>query len=146
MKIEKFRKVLETMPFGMDTVIIRKDPEIHCAGVINDIVGTSPIDCVVINMAVQDDFFMHELRELIAFRKGQKFACLFDFTSGCSTPDSELKSNLMKLLINRRHNGFEIPDNVKVIIYDNIEEETEFTPNKFDTCMFDKCLRFTIEP
>ena len=146
MKLEKFRMAMETMPFNMNTVIIRKDPEIHCAGVINDIVGTSPIDCVVIDMAVQDDFFMHELRELIAFRKGQKFACLFDFTGGCSTPDSELKSNLMKLLINRRHNGFEIPDNVKVIIYDNVCSDDKYETDEFDVVMFDKCLRFTIEP
>ena len=143
MKLEKFHMVMETMPFGMDTVIVRKDPEIHCAGIINDIVETSPIECVVIDMSIQDDFFMHELRELIAFRKGQKFACLFDFTGGCSKPDSELKPNLMKLLINRRHNGFEIPDNVKVIIYDN--DNAEYETDGFDPALFDKCLRFTIE-
>jgi hypothetical protein len=93
-------------------------------------------------MAYQDELFLHELRELINYRQGREFVCVFDFTSGCN---SQLKEHLMPLLIHRKHNGFEIPWTVKVVIYDNITEETEFTLNKFDMCMLDKCLCYKLE-
>ena len=100
---------------------------------------------MVINLATCDDFFLHELEELIAFRQGKNFVCVFDFTGGCSSPDSPLKEHLMQLLIRRDYNGFKIPDNVKVVIYDNILEEKEYERFNFDVALMDKCFVCKIE-
>ena len=70
---------------------------------------------------------------------------LFDFTTGCSKPDSSLKEHLMQLLIHREHNGFKIPDNVKVVIYDNILEGKEYERINFDVALMDKCFVCKIE-
>jgi len=145
MKAQEFTMAMKLLPFTHNTMIIRKQPNLHGIGVctaIQDYAKTNNVECVVINLATCDDFFLHELEELIAFRQGKNFVCVFDFTSGCG---SQLKEHLMQLLIHRRHNGFEIPWNVKVVIYDNIEEETEFTTSKFDMCMLDKCLCYNLE-
>jgi len=145
MKAQEFTMAMKLLPFTHNTMIIRKQPNQFGLGVctaIQDYAKTNNVECVVINLATCDDFFLHELEELIAFRQGKNFVCVFDFTSGCG---SQLKEHLMQLLIHRRHNGFEIPWNVKVVIYDNIEEETEFTTSKFDMCMLDKCLCYNLE-
>lgn len=145
MKVEQFATVISHLPFDTQTMIIRKQPNLHGIGVCDKIktyADKHHKECVIIDMAYQDELFLHELRELINYRQGREFVCVFDFTSGCM---SQLKEHLMQLLINRKHNGFEIPQTVKVVIYDNIAEETEFTPNKFDMCMLDKCLCYKLE-
>jgi hypothetical protein len=145
MKVEQFATVIPLLPFNTQTMIIRKQPNLHGIGVCDKIktyADKHHKECVIIGMAYQDELFLHELRELINYRQGREFVCVFDFTSGCM---SQLKEHLMPLLIHRRHNGFEIPWTVKVVIYDNIEEETEFTTSKFDMCMLDKCLCYKLE-
>lgn len=145
MKVEQFATVIPLLPFNTQTMIIRKQPNLHGIGVCDKIktyADEHRKECVIIDMAYQDDLFLHELRELINYRQGREFVCVFDFTSGCNSP---LKEHLMPLLIHRKHNGFEIPWTVKVVIYDNITEETEFTLNKFDMCMLDKCLCYKLE-
>ena len=145
MKVEQFATVIPLLPFNTQTMIIRKQPNLHGIGVCDKIktyADKHHKECVIIDMAYQDELFLHELRELINYRQGREFVCVFDFTSGCG---SQLKEHLMQLLIHRRHNGFEIPWTVKVVIYDNIAEETEFTTNKFDMCMLDKCLCYKLE-
>lgn len=145
MKVEQFAAVIPLLPFNTQTMIIRKQPNLHGIGVCDKIktyADEHHKECVIIDMAYQDELFLHELRELINYRQGREFVCVFDFTSGCN---SQLKEHLMPLLIHRRHNGFEIPWTVKVVIYDNITEETEFTINKFDMCMLDKCLCYKLE-
>lgn len=145
MKVEQFATVIPLLPFDTQTMIIRKQPNLHGIGVCDKIktyADEHHKECVIIDMAYQDELFLHELRELINYRQGREFVCVFDFTSGCG---SQLKEHLMPLLIHRRHNGFEIPLTVKVVIYDNIAEETEFTTNKFDMCMLDKCLCYKLE-
>ena len=145
MKVEQFATVIPLLPFNTQTMIIRKQPNLHGIGVCDKIktyADKHHKECVIIDMAYQDELFLHELRELINYRQGREFVCVFDFTSGCN---SQLKEHLMPLLIHRRHNGFEIPWTVKVVIYDNIEEETEFTTNKFDMCLLDKCLCYKLE-
>lgn len=145
MKVEQFATVIPLLPFNTQTMIIRKQPDLHGIGVCDKIKSYADEhhkECVIIDMAYQDDLFLHELRELINYRQGREFVCVFDFTSGCN---SQLKEHLMPLLIHRKHNGFEIPWTVKVVIYDNITEETEFTLNKFDMCMLDKCLCYKLE-
>ena len=145
MKVEQFATLIPLLPFNTQTMIIRKQPDLHGIGVCDKIktyADEHHKECVIIDMAYQDDLFLHELRELINYRQGREFVCVFDFTSGCN---SQLKEHLMSLLIHRKHNGFEIPWTVKVVIYDNITEETEFTLNKFDMCMLDKCLSYKLE-
>lgn len=145
MKVEQFATVIPLLPFDTQTMIICKQPNLHGIGVCDKIktyADEHHKECVIIDMAYQDELFLHELRELINYRQGREFVCVFDFTSGCG---SQLKEHLMPLLIHRRHNGFEIPLTVKVVIYDNIAEETEFTTNKFDMCMLDKCLCYKLE-
>ena len=145
MKVEQFATFIPLLPFNTQTMIIRKQPNLHGIGVCDKIktyADKHHKECVIIDMAYQDELFLHELRELINYRQGREFVCVFDFTSGCN---SQLKEHLMPLLIHRRHNGFEIPWTVKVVIYDNIEEETEFTTNKFDMCLLDKCLCYKLE-
>jgi len=145
MKVEQFATVIPLLPFNTQTMIIRKQPNLHGIGVCDKIktyADEHHKECVIIDMAYQDELFLHELRELINYRQGREFVCVFDFTSGCN---SQLKEHLMPLLIHRRHNGFEIPWTVKVVIYDNITEETEFTTSKFDMCMLDKCLCYKLE-
>lgn len=145
MKVEQLATVIPLLPFNTQTMIIRKQPNLHGIGVCDKIktyADKHHKECVIIDMAYQDELFLHELRELINYRQGREFVCVFDFTSGCM---SQLKEHLMPLLIHRRHNGFEIPWTVKVVIYDNITEETEFTLNKFDMCMLDKCLCYKLE-
>ena len=145
MKVEQFATVIPLLPFDTQTMIIRKQPNLHGIGVCDKIktyADKHHKECVIIDMAYQDELFLHELRELINYRQGREFVCVFDFTSGCG---SQLKEHLMPLLIHRKHNGFEIPWTVKVVIYDNIAEETEFTTNKFDMCMLDKCLCYKLE-
>lgn len=145
MKVEQFATVIPLLPFNTQTMIIRKQPNLHGIGVCDKIktyADKHHKECVIIDMAYQDELFLHELRELINYRQGREFVCVFDFTSGCG---SQLKEHLMRLLIHRKHNGFEIPGNVKVVIYDNIVEETEFTLNNFDMCMLDKCLCYKLE-
>lgn len=145
MKVEQFAAVIPLLPFNTQTMIIRKQPNLHGIGVCDKIktyADKHHKECVIIDMAYQDELFLHELRELINYRQGREFVCVFDFTSGCN---SQLKEHLMPLLIHRKHNGFEIPWTVKVVIYDNITEETEFTLNKFDMCMLDKCLSYKLE-
>jgi len=145
MKVEQFATVIPLLPFNTQTMIIRKQPNLHGIGVCDKIktyADKHHKECVIIDMAYQDELFLHELRELINYRQGREFVCVFDFTSGCM---SQLKEHLMPLLIHRRHNGFEIPWTVKVVIYDNIVEETEFTTDKFDMCMLDKCLCYKLE-
>ena len=145
MKVEQFATLIPLLPFNTQTMIIRKQPDLHGIGVCDKIktyADEHHKECVIIDMAYQDDLFLHELRELINYRQGREFVCVFDFTSGCN---SQLKEHLMPLLIHRKHNGFEIPWTVKVVIYDNITEETEFTLNKFDMCMLDKCLSYKLE-
>ena len=145
MKVEQFATVIPLLPFNTQTMIIRKQPNLHGIGVCDKIktyADKHHKECVIIDMAYQDELFLHELRELINYRQGREFVCVFDFTSGCM---SQLKEHLMPLLIHRRHNGFEIPWTVKVVIYDNIAEETEFTTDKFDMCMLDKCLCYKLE-
>ena len=145
MKVEQFATVIPLLPFNTQTMIIRKQPNLHGIGVCDKIktyADEHHKECVIIDMAYQDELFLHELRELINYRQGREFVCVFDFTSGCM---SQLKEHLMPLLIHRRHNGFEIPWTVKVVIYDNIVEETEFTTDKFDMCMLDKCLCYKLE-
>jgi hypothetical protein len=145
MKVEQFATVIPLLPFNTQTMIIRKQPDLHGIGVCDKIKSYADEhhkECVIIDMAYQDELFLHELRELINYRQGREFVCVFDFTSGCN---SQLKEHLMPLLIHRKHNGFEIPWTVKVVIYDNITEETEFTLNKFDMCMLDKCLCYKLE-
>ena len=145
MKVEQFATVIPLLPFDTQTMIIRKQPNLHGIGVCDKIktyADEHHKECVIIDMAYQDELFLHELRELINYRQGREFVCVFDFTSGC---ESQLKEHLTQLLIHRRHNGFEIPWTVKVVIYDNIAEETEFTTNKFDMCMLDKCLCYKLE-
>lgn len=145
MKVEQFATVIPLLPFDTQTMIIRKQPNLHGIGVCDKIktyADEHHKECVIIDMAYQDELFLHELRELINYRQGREFVCVFDFTSDC---ESQLKEHLMQLLIHRRHNGFEIPWTVKVVIYDNITEETEFTTSKFDMCMLDKCLCYKLE-
>ena len=145
MKVEQLATVIPLLPFNTQTMIIRKQPNLHGTGVCDKIktyADKHHKECVIIDMAYQDELFLHELRELINYRQGREFVCVFDFTSGCM---SQLKEHLMRLLIHRSHNGFEIPWTVKVVIYDNITEETEFTMNKFDMCMLDKCLCYKLE-
>lgn len=145
MKVEQFATVIPLLPFNTQTMIIRKQPNLHGIGVCDKIktyADKHHKECVIIDMAYQDELFLHELRELINYRQGREFVCVFDFTSGCN---SQLKEHLMPLLIHRKHNGFEIPWTAKVVIYDNITEETEFTLNKFDMCMLDKCLCYKLE-
>ena len=145
MKVEQFATVIQLFSFNTQTMIIRKQPNLHGIGVCDKIktyADKHHKECVIIDMAYQDELFLHELRELINYRPGREFVCVFDFTSGCM---SQLKEHLMPLLIHRRHNGFEIPWTVKVVIYDNIAEETEFTTDKFDMCMLDKCLCYKLE-
>ncbi len=144
MKPQEFATVMPYLPFHQ-TMIIRKQPNqcgLGVCTVIQDYAKANNVECVVINLSTCDDFFLHELEELIAFRQGKNFVCMFDFTNGCK---EELKEHLLQLLIHRHHNGFEIPWTVKVVIYDNIEEETEFTTSKFDMCMLDKCFVCKIE-
>ena len=145
MKVEQFATVIPLLPFNTQTMIIRKQPNLHGIGVCDKIktyADKHHKECVIIDMAYQDELFLHELRELINYRQGREFVCVFDFTSGCM---NQLKEHLMQLLIHRMHNGFEIPWTVKVVIYDNITEETEFTTSKFDMCMLDKCLCYKLE-
>jgi hypothetical protein len=145
MKVEQFATVIPLLPFNTQTMIIRKQPNLHGIGVCDKIktyADKHHKECVIIDMAYQDELFLHELRELINYRQGREFVCVFDFTSGCM---SQLKEHLMPLLIHRKHNGFEIPWTVKVVIYDNIMEEIEFTMDKFDMCMLDKCLCYKLE-
>ena len=148
MKSQEFAMVMKLLPFTHNTMIIRKQPNQCGLGVctsIQDYAKTNNVECVVINLATCDDFFLHELEELIAFRQGKNFVCVFDFTNGCSTPDSPLKEHLMQLLIHREHNGFKIPDNVKVVIYDNILEGKEYERLNFDVALMDKCLVCKVE-
>lgn len=145
MKVEQFAAVIPLLPFNTQTMIIRKQPSLHGIGVCDKIktyADKHHKECVVIDMAYQDSLFLHELRELIDYRQGREFVCMFDFTSGCR---SQLKEHLMQLLIHRKHNGFEIPLTVKVVIYDNIVDESEFTMSNFDMCMLDKCLCYKLE-
>ena len=145
MKVEQFATLIPLLPFNTQTMIIRKQSNLHGIGVCDKIktyADEHNKECVIIDMAYQDDLFLHELRELINYRQGREFVCVFDFTSGCG---SQLKEHLMHLLIHRSHNGFEIPWSVKVVIYDNITEETEFTLNNFDMCLLDKCLCYKLE-
>jgi hypothetical protein len=145
MKVEQLATVIPLLPFNTQTMIIRKQPNLHGIGVCDKIktyADEHRKECVIIDMAYQDELFLHELRELINYRQGREFVCVFDFTSGCN---SQLKEHLMPLLIHRKHNGFEIPWTVKVVIYDNIEDENEFTTSKFDMCMLDKCLCYKLE-
>ncbi len=145
MKAQEFAMVMKLLPFNTQTMIIRKQPNLHGIGVCDKIKAYADEhhkECVIIDMAYQDELFLHELRELVNYRQGREFVCVFDFTSGCN---SQLKEHLMPLLIHRKHNGFEIPWTVKVVIYDNITEETEFTTSKFDMCMLDKCLCYKLE-
>ena len=145
MKVEQFATLIPLLPFNTQTMIIRKQSNLHGIGVCDKIktyADEHNKECVIIDMAYQDDLFLHELRELINYRQGREFVCVFDFTSGCG---SQLKEHLMHLLIHRKHNGFEIPWTVKVVIYDNIVEETEFTLNNYDMCLLDKCLCYKLE-
>ena len=145
MKVEQFATVMSLTPFDYHTLIIRKKPDLHGIGVCDTIKQFSDKaakECVIIDMAYHDELFLHELRELINYRQGKEFVCMFDFTNGCK---EELKEHLLQLLIHRHHNGFEIPWTVKVVIYDNIAEETEFTTDKFDMCMLDKCICYNLE-
>lgn len=145
MKVEQFATLIPLLPFNTQTMIIRKQPDLHGIGVCDKIktyADKHHKECVIIDMAYQDDLFLHELHELINYRQGREFVCVFDFTSGCG---SQLKEHLMHLLIHRKHNGFEIPWTVKVVIYDNIVEETEFTLNNYDMCLLDKCLCYKLE-
>lgn len=147
MKPQEFATVMPYLPFHQ-TMIIRKKPNQCGLGVctiIQDYAKTNNVECVVINLATCDDFFLHELEELIAFRQGKNFVCVFDFTSGCSSKDSPLKEHLLQLLIHREHNGFTIPDNVKVVIYDNILEGKEYERINFDVALLDKCFVCKVE-
>lgn len=147
MKPQEFATVMKYLPFHQ-TMIIRKQPNLHGICVcttIQEYARANNSECMVINLATCDDFFLHELEELIAFRQGKNFVCVFDFTSGCSTPDSPLKEHLLQLLIHRNYNGFTIPDNVKVVIYDNILEEREYERLNFDVTLLDKCFVCKIE-
>ena len=148
MKVEQFATVIPLLPFNTQTMIIRKQLNLHGIGVCDKIktyADEHHKECVIIDMAYQDDLFLHELRELINYRQGREFVCVFDFTNGCGRPDSQLKEHLMQLLIHRRHNGFEIPWTVKVVIYDNILEEKEYKRINFDVAMMDKCFVCKIE-
>ena len=145
MKVEQFATVIPLLPFDTQTMIIRKPLSLHGIGVCDKIKTYADAhhkECVIIDMAYQDDLFLHELRELINYRQGREFVCVFDFTNGCG---SQLKEHLMQLLIHRQHNGFEIPWTVKVVIYDNIVDESEFTLSNFDMCLLDKCLCYKLE-
>ncbi len=148
MKPQEFAMVMKNIPFTHQTMIIRKQPNLHGICVCTDIqeyAKANNVECVVINLATCDDFFLHELEELIAFRQGKNFVCVFDFTGGCSSRDSKLKEHLLQLLIHREHNGFKIPDNVKIIIYDNILEGNEYERLGFDVALLDKCFACKIE-
>lgn len=148
MKPQEFATVMKYIPFDHRTMIIRKQPELHGICVCTDIqeyAKANNVECMVINLATCDDFFLHELEELIAFRQGKNFVCVFDFTGGCSSTDSKLKKHLMQLLIRRDYNGFKIPDNVKVVIYDNILEAKEYERINFDVALLDKCFVCKIE-
>jgi len=148
MKVEQFATVIPLLPFNTQTMIIRKQPNLHGIGVCDKIKTYADAhhkECVIIDMAYQDELFLHELRELINYRQGREFVCVFDFTSGCGRPDGQLKEHLLQLLIHRKHNGFEVPWSVKVVIYDNIVDENEFTTSKFDMCLLDKCICYKLE-
>ena len=148
MKVEQFATLIPLLPFNTQTMIIRKQPNLHGIGVCDKIktyADEHHKECVIIDMAYQDDLFLHELRELINYRQGREFVCVFDFTGGCGRPDSQLKEHLMQLLIHRRHNGFEIPWTVKVVIYDNILEGKEYERINFDVALMDKCFVCKIE-
>lgn len=148
MKPQEFATAMKYFPYDNRTMIIRKQPNQYGLGVcmaIQDYAKANNVECIVINLATCDDFFLYELEELIAFRQGKNFVCVFDFTSGCSRPDSPLKEYLMQLLIRRDYNGFKIPDNVKVIIYDNILEAKEYERINFDVALMDKCFVCKVE-
>ena len=146
MKIEMIKKMLNYLPTDCYmTWVFRKEPSVHGAGLtdaISDFANDRNMELVQVNLSQCDDFFLHELNELIAFRKGKPFICMFDFTNGCG---AELKTHLMQLLIHRHHNGFEIPLNVKIVIYDNKEEQDEYDRSKFDMAMLDKCQFYKVE-
>ena len=144
----EFAMAMKYFQYDNRTMIIRKQPKLHGIGIctaIQDYARANNVECVVINLATCDDFFLHELDALITFRQGKNFVCVFDFTGGCSKPDSSLKEHLMQLLIHREHNGFKIPDNVKVVIYDNILEGKEYERINFDVALMDKCFVCKIE-
>ena len=148
MNPQEFAMVMKCLPFTHQTMIIRKQPNLHGIGVcmaIQDYAKANKVECVVIDLATCDDFFLHELEELIAFRQGKNFVCVFDFTNGCSKPDSELKEHLLQLLMRRDYNGFKITDNVKVVIYDNMLEGKEYERLGFDVALIDKCFSCKIE-
>ena len=145
MKIDQIKKLLNYLPADSATWVFRKEPSVHGVGLyaaICEFARNHDMEFVQVNLSKCDDFFLHELRELIAFREGEPFVCMFDFTDGCG---KELKEHLEQLLINRRHNGFEIPDNMKVVIYDNKVEPGEYGTVKFDLARLDKCQFYTVE-
>ena len=145
MKIEMIKKLLNCLPADSATWVFRKEPSAHGVGLhaaICEFARKNGMEFVQVDLSKCDDFFLHELRELIAFREGEPFVCMFDFTDGCG---KELKEHLEQLLVNRRHNGFEIPDNMKVVIYDNKVEPDEYGTAKFDMARLDKCQFYTVE-
>ena len=145
MKIEQIKKLLNYMPADSITWVFRKEPSVYGVGLhaaVCEFVRNHGMEFVQVNLSRCDDFFMHELRELIAFREGEPFVCMFDFTDGCG---KELKNHLYQLLINRHHNEFDIPENMKVVIYDNKVEPDEYDMDKFDIARLDKCQFYNVE-
>lgn len=70
MKVEQFAAVIPHLPFNTQTMIIRKQPNLHGIGVCDKIKTYADAhhkECVIIDMAYQDEFFLHELRELINY-------------------------------------------------------------------------------
>lgn len=145
MKINQIKKLLNYLPADSATWVFRKEPSVHGVGLhaaVCEFTRKHDMEFVQVNLSKCDDFFLHELRELIAFREGKPFVCMFDFTDGCGV---ELKEHLEQLLINRHHNGFDIPENVKVVIYDNKVEPNEYSTVKFDMARLDKCQLYNVE-
>lgn len=139
------KKLLNWLPADSATWVFRKEPSVHGVGLhaaVGEFARKHGMEFVQVDLSKCDDFFLHELRELIAFRESEPFVCMFDFTDGCG---KELKEHLEQLLVNRRHNGFEIPDNMKVVIYDNKVEPDEYSTAKFDMASLDKCQFYTVE-
>ena len=145
MKTEQFAAMVSLLPADNTTIIVRKQPDLYGFGFVCMMTGYAKkrsVECVTVDMSYQDGFFLHELKELVEYRKGREFVCVFDFTSGC---DLELKKHLLRLLINRKYNGFALPETVKVVIYDNIGAEAGYDNDGFDPAMYDKCTRYTVE-
>lgn len=77
MKVEQFATVIPLLPFDTQTMIIRKQPNLHGIGVCDKIktyADEHHKECVIIDMAYQDELFLHELRELINYRQGRELS------------------------------------------------------------------------